>query len=382
MADNRILLLVIIALLTAAVSAQSPFTSSAYGGPYGDWQTISIAAAALSIVGATLLIMLSRLFGLRNLEQISKTEFVYAASTVLIVMLVLGIVQYGEWYLANPSSSVVRAMYLSSFGCPPTTAVSFPNQNTLIDWMKLYMETSTLCVQRFMNVLYAISVPIEACTSVYMEIFMSEHASGFACKWVAERITNTTQSFSFYMYAFFLIEHILNFVKYYGGFFFSIGVALRAFPPTRGAGAYLMAMSFGLYFVLPFSYILIATTSLPYVQSELLVSQSCSSLGPSMGDSLCILPSIDKDVKAYECEGAAASNAFSIPGRLRAYSSVIGSLLTGPNPKVFSLGQHLVSAICLLPMIALVILMTFVLNTTNLFGGNIPEIGRGLVKLI
>jgi hypothetical protein len=33
-------------------------------------------------------------------------------------------------------------------------------------------------------------------------------------------------------------------------------------------------------------------------------------------------------------------------------------------------------------MIALVILMTFVLNATNLFGGNIPEIGRGLVKLI
>ncbi len=344
---------------------------------YGDWQTISLAAAALSIVGSALLIMLSRLFGLHNLEQIAKTEFVYAASTVLIVIMVLGIIQAGELYLANGNTGVVRCMYLTSFGCDCSVTGSF-NQNTLIDWTKLYMETSTRCVQDFMNVLYAISVPIEACTSVYMEIFMSEHASGFACKWISERITNATQSFTFYMYAFFLVEHVLNFVKYYGGFFFSIGVALRAFPPTRGAGAYLMALSFGLYFVLPFSYILVATAALPHVQSELLTG-TCDDI--ATGSSLCSLPTVS-DPSAYQCEGAAATNAFNIAGRIRALSSVISDLLTGPNPTIFGLGQHLVSAVCIMPMIAFVILMTFVLNTTNLFGGNIPEIGRGLVKLI
>jgi hypothetical protein len=211
-----------------------------------------------------------------------------------------------------------------------------------------------------------------------MEIFMSEHASGFACKWIAERITNATQSFTFYMYAFFLIGHILNFVKYYAGFFFSIGVALRAFPPSRGAGAYLMAIAFGIYFVLPFSYVLVATTSLPYVQSEML-SGSCEAI--ASGDTVCSLPAV-ASAETYQCEGAAATNAFNIPGRIEANAAVIDDLLTGSSPKIFRLGQHLVSAICILPMIAFVILMTFVLNTTNLFGGNIPEIGRGLVKLI
>jgi hypothetical protein len=345
---------------------------------YGDWQTISLAAAALSIVGSALLIMLSRLFGLRNLEQIAKTEFVYAASTVMIVIMVLGIIQAGEFYLANGASGVVRCMYLSSFGCDCTVASSFPSQNTLIDWTKLYMETSTRCVQDFMNVLYAVSVPIEACTSIYMEIFMSEHASGFACKWVSERITNATQSLTFYMYAFFLIEHILNFVKYYGGFFFSIGVALRAFPPTRGAGAYLMAISFGMYFVLPFSYILISTVALPHVQDDLLTG-SCSAIAG--GNTLCSLPTVT-DPSTYQCVGASATSAFNVPGQLQAMSSVISDLLTGPDPKIYTLSQHIISSICILPMIAFVILMTFVLNTTNLFGGNIPEIGRGLVKLI
>lgn len=378
---NRTLLLVFIALLTAVVSAQtssSYFTSSVYGGWHGDWQTISLAAAALSIIGSALLIMLSRLFGLRNLEQIGKTEFVYAASTVLIVIMVLGIVYAGEFYLANGSSGVVRTMYLSTYGCDASTLSTFPAQATLIDWMRLYMKTPTVCVQKFMTVLYALSVPVEACTSVYMEIFMSEHASGFACKWIAERITNTAQSLSFYMYAFFLIGHVLNFVKYYGGFFFSIGVALRAFPPTRGAGAYLMALAFGLYFVLPFTYILVATTALPTVQSGLL-SGSCQAVGG--GDKFCIVPTVT-DPSAYQCEGAAATNAFNVPGRIQSLASVMSDLVTGDNPKIFSLGQNLVSALCLLPMIAFVILMTFVLNTTNLFGGNIPEIGRGLVKLI
>ena len=44
--------------------------------------------------------------------------------------------------------------------------------------------------------------------------------------------------------------------------------------------------------------------------------------------------------------------------------------------------KNLLSAICLAPVIAIILMMTFILNTTNLFGGNIPEIGRGLVKLI
>jgi hypothetical protein len=375
MADNRILFLVLLLLLTTAVFAQTTYFST---NIYNDWTTISLAAAALSILGSALLIMLSRLFGLRNLEQIGKTEFVYAASTVLIVMMVLGIVELGESYLAT-QNGIVNSMYASAFGCTnlPTSFTS--SQPTLIDWMKLYMQTPTTCVQSFMNVLYAVSVPVEACSSVYMEIFMSEHASGFACKPIAERITNAVQSLSFYLYAFFLIGHVLTFVKYYGGFFFSIGVALRAFPPTRGMGAYMMAISFGLYFVLPFTYILVAATAMPQVQSGLL-GGTCDAL--YSGNILsCTAPAV-LDPSDYQCQGASATSAFDVPGQLQSMSSVISNLLTGPNPQVFRLGQTLVTSMCILPIVSFVILMTFVLNTTNLFGGNIPEIGRGLVRLI
>jgi len=349
---------------------------------YSDWRTISIAAAAFSVVAATMVLMLSRLFSLRNLEQIAKTEFVFAASTVLIVIMTVTIIQVVEPLLAGGlehRQSIAECLYLSTFqlDCDsvrmPATA-STPT--TLIDWMKLYLTTPASCVQKFMSVLYSLSIPIEAMTSVYMEIFMSEHASGFGVKWISERITNAVQSLSFYVYIHFLLVHMLDFIKYYSGFFFSVGVALRAFPPTRGAGAYMMTMAFGLYFVLPLSYVLIATVSLPHVQSSVVSAQ-----GLPTGSSFqytCILPEY-QDVGAYACDAPSVARAFELRDRIEANADSLEDMLSF---RLADFTRHLVSAICVTPMVALVILLTFVLNTTNLFGGNIPEIGRGLVKLI
>ena len=112
--------------------------------------------------------------------------------------------------------------------------------DTLIDWMNLYMSHPDMRPAVHGPPLRSRCL-VGAMTSVYMEIFMSEHASGFGLKWIEERIMNTTASLTFYMYVFYLIGHLFDFIKYYAGFFFSIGVALRAFPPTRGAGAYVMA---------------------------------------------------------------------------------------------------------------------------------------------
>jgi hypothetical protein len=343
---------------------------------YADWRTISLAAAAISVLGSAALIMLSRLFSLRNLEQVAKTEFIYAASTVLIVIMVVGIVQLAEPRLGGPSNSLARCLYLNTFGISCNGGPgTFTGMDTLIDWMKLYMATPTQCVQQFMNFLYALAIPVDAMASIYMEIFMSEHASGFGVKWISERIMNATASFSFYMYMFYMMVHILNFIKYYAGFFFSIGVALRAFPPSRGAGAYLMAISFGLYFVFPLSYILVATFALPHAQSNLVTFQPDQYGGPGYA---CSLPDVP-DIQQYACGSADAGRMLEFRDQILANSDDLSTMLSLRLP---DFERNLVSSICIFPMIGLVILLTFVLNTTNLFGGNIPEIGRGLVKLI
>jgi hypothetical protein len=206
-----------------------------------------------------------------------------------------------------------------------------------------------------------------------MEIFMSEHASGFGVKWMSERGMNATQSLAFYMYIFYLLVHIFNFIKYYAGFFFSIGVVLRSFPPTRGTGAYMMALSVGLYFVFPLIYILIASTAGPHIQSTIASFQVDNAGGYEY---FCAVPDVS-DISIMGC--GAADRPMWMVEQVKANAGELSSMLT---IHVDSFVRHMTFAICLFPMIAFVALLTFVLNTTNLFGGNIPEIGRGLVKLI
>ena len=342
---------------------------------YADWKTISIGAAAIAVLGSAGLIMLSRLFTLKNLEQVAKTEFVYAASTVLIVIMAVGIIDIAEPRLGGSGNSLARTLYLSSFGLPTESAVSFPEQTTLVDWMKLYMSTPTQCVQKFMDILYTLNVPIGGISSVYMEIFMSEQASGFGVKWIEERIMNATESFSFFMYIFFLLMHIMTFVKYYAGFFFSIGVVLRAFPPTRGAGAYVMALSFGLYFVFPLTYILITTLGMSHVQSNIVDFDPSSTTGPEY---LCSLPQ-PANLEHWQCGTADAGKMLEFSNLIKSQRDELSGMI---SLKLIDFEKHLVNSLCIFPFVAFVVLLTFVLNTTALFGGNIPEIGRGLVKLI
>jgi len=179
---------------------------------------------------------------------------------------------------------------------------------------------------------------------------------------------------------YYMIAHILDFVKYYSGFFFSIGVALRAFPPTRGAGGYLMAISFGLYFIFPLAYVVIATLSLPHVQSNLVEVEDLSGSPGYHGTGyICATPEVP-DTTQFACGGADISaRAVEYTDFLHAHENLLTDVLT---TQVDSLGRHLVSSICIFPLVAFTVMFTFVLNTTSLFGGNIPEIGRGLVKLI
>lgn len=354
---------------------------------YADWKTLAILAAAGSVLASIMLIMFSRLFDLRTLEQSAKAEFVFAASTVFIVLFVMLLVGFGDGVIKEVGIEMYRTTMIS---CPDPTSASCQQlgtltnadikADTLIDLSMLYMEPPAKCSQQFLNFMYYAAIPIDACASLYMEIYMSEQMTCFGLKWASERIANTTQMLSFYMFAYYLLSHTLMFIKYYAGFFFSVGVVLRAFPPTRGAGAYLMAITIGLYLVFPFTYILITTMSLPRAQSAMFavtgVAQSASG-----GKSLlytCGIPT-QPDVTGLDCGTGSIAKPFELMLWLKAYKASIQDFFDFSIPELM---KYIVSLVCVFPLVAFAVVFTFVLNTTNLFGGNIPEIGRGLVRLI
>ena len=352
------------------------------------WQDMAILASALSVLGSISLIMLSRLFDLKELEATAKKEFVFAASTVFIVMFVVLTLAFSDtvftkigkqMYVDAITQNAVKACAAQttpSTICAQLKSISAVQVNapTLIDVMLLYMEPPAKCSQQFLDVLYYLSIPIEACSSIFMEIYMSEHMSCFGLKWAAERITNSAQMLTFYMFAYYLIYHALTFVKYYAGFFFGLGVILRALPPSRGAGAYLMALSFGLYFVLPFAYILVYAVSFNHISASFIAAKDVQQ---GNIEYLCSTPAIG-DVQGLQCGAGSISKQFELRSWLEANKSAVSEFFNS----IHDIMLHFISVICVFPLIAFVVLFTFVLNTTNLFGGNIPEIGRGLVRLI
>ncbi len=68
---------------------------------YTDWGLLSTAAAVLSVLISILLIQAGRIFNLPNFEQMAKAELSYAATTFLIVIMIITIIQFGEGALAG-----------------------------------------------------------------------------------------------------------------------------------------------------------------------------------------------------------------------------------------------------------------------------------------
>ena len=108
--------------------------------------------------------MLSRLLDNRQLEQTAKKEFVFAASTVFIVMFVIFLVQFGDTVIVQ----VAKQIYWEAISfCPDPTSKICQNlakvdhveikAQTLIDLMLLYMEAPAVCTQRFLDFLGVLS---------------------------------------------------------------------------------------------------------------------------------------------------------------------------------------------------------------------------------
>jgi len=324
---------------------------------FAGWEWYAMAAAVLSVIVATTLLMLSRAFGLKTLEQTAKTEMVYAASTAVIVLLLILLINAIEPALVDISLQI----YQETYGLPQGRII-VPEDMTLINITKIYMEPVVGCVDNVMSALYGMSIVLEPLTSSFTEVYMSEHASGFAYKIFTERINNMAQVLFFYVYAYFILVHMLNFVQYYGLLFLTVGVVLRAFPPTRGMGAYIMAMSIGLYFVFPLSYILLS----------IMVGGYAGGAGIA-----CAVPDIAEGLDYCGFENSAKIQELQIWAEM--YDKDMTEFFDYFS---FALLRELSIRVCFLPFVCLVIVLTFILNGSSLFGGYIPEIGRGIVKLI
>jgi len=339
-----------------------------------DWDVYAFILSFLGVIISLIFYLLYKIFQEPILLQVSKEEMNYAITTVLLVVIVIGLV--GTSWLTTSMENMTQAMY-KDFNLNVKTTNSGQNVQPKLDSpadLTINMiETikDKYLNSKIINLIYWTGWPAYVLSTFSEDLYMTEVQSGGGWRPVAEMLSNIYKMTAFYTWVFYIIIQILNFIKYFWGVIFTLGIVLRAFQPTRGAGAYLIALALGLYFIFPLSYLIGEYTALTFVgyyinepganpQSAIPSTTIFTGTQPAMS----VSPSWMYTVK----------NRASSPGYIK---------------KLFNyfdfyrhIGPLLYSTLCILPMVALVITLTFVLSTTSLFGGNIPEVGRGLIRLI
>ncbi|MFZ5340973.1 MAG: hypothetical protein ACOZBG_04710 [Candidatus Micrarchaeota archaeon] len=334
------------------------------------WEILSILAVFISALLSTLLLMLSRFFDFKMLEQSAKAELVFAASSLFVVIMLIATVQFG----ANVGMNIAKEMYVYTYNnqylhyteidpvtnqpTPKELDLSFfdANRYSLIDIMILYMRSVMYCTEDIGIWLYRISMILHWGSSITQDVFMSFPMSGWSFGGLAQTTDNFLNIIYFMELINFLQIYILRFVDAFALVLIPVGIVLRAFPPTRGAGAYIIAVSIGLYLVYPLAYLFVVFSS-PY-------------------PNLCATPQIPEPVGIGENSKAGLGSQLVL--WMRAFQNDILDLFN----KTSDLINALLINLCFFPFLALAIAMTFIQFSTGLFGANIPEIGRGLMKLI
>lgn len=335
----------------------------------GSWRILSFIIAFLSISISIILLMASRLFSATKLEQTAKSEIVFAVSTLILVLFVASVLPVAE----EAATEYIKSLYLTDWelieqnakdinGNPLTMGWSDEHGLSLIDIVIAQLNGAASCSRNFLDLLYWVDMVVQAVLSIVMEVIMSELTTGFFMNFFSERITTSTNIITFYMIIYFVTYHILMFLKHFGLFFFTVGVLLRAFPPTRGAGAFIMALTIGLYFVFPMAYALMAVTFSEGIPSPWLCDiADLPDVDTSTGGTL--------DVK----KGPFQNNL-----DLQYYSNRFMQILNQVNSFINSLSILL----CFLPILSFMVTLSFVLSASSFFGATIPEVGKGLVKLL
>jgi hypothetical protein len=328
-----------------------------------DWVMISIIIVLLSFSLSALMIMLSRVFSNKGLEQWAKGEMVFAISTFLLAVFLIGLFTAGN----EITFSAMKAMMIENYKTQGITLTSgqfdtmFPvgEDRTLIRMTEVYMGSTYSCLREIAQVTYAISAPFFFGESFTKDFFMADVLSGWGLKPVTQTATNIMNYAVFTALLFRIFQHILEFIAATAlPIFFPVGILLRAFPPTRGSGAYVLAFVVGFYFVFPLAYLLVVNLSLnPFV---------CG-----IPDTVPTMPNTCNMAEAGRAEEIMLWDTAHLTEVLDALDKIMERGLNG----VFI-------NLCSLPFLAMVITMSFILSSTNLFGANLPEVGRGFVKLI
>jgi len=344
-----------------------------------DWQIYSIILSVIGVAVSLMFYLLYKIFGEVSLLQTAKEEMSYAITTVLLVAIVLSM--FGaSGTLTQYLRESAQALYLDiqdASGAQTTNV----NAETPVDLVMNEINTTknTYLLSGMLDYVYYVGLVVYPLGTYTEDAFMSEVVSGAGWRPVTDVISNIFRMSAFYAWVYYIFLQILYFIKYFWGVLFTLGIALRGFRPTRGAGAYLIALSVGMFFVFPITYLLGTHTAVVFMHRVDPTNQNfhipsmfapTGTCGPEVNPTGINIPPPSTSI-------GWAKTVKNI-GNSKSFKDKLSDLYD----MITHWSSFLYSMLCMMPMVSLVLTLTFILSTTELFGGNIPEVSRGLIRLV
>lgn len=355
----------------------------------GGWQANALLAVFISFFAVSIAYMVAVAFDLPNLKKWARSEFLQAAvSAILAIGLVfalsgasdsllgimLGKTQAVVTILEEPGNPLERLPvefkggdpFLVTFyylGCAGENCRASGQQR---DYGALG------CMKEMYLRLYRLNFLVEMVEKSNFALGGVYEINAWMLSVFVNAIHFLLQNISFLFIAVYFQKALLVFIKSTMlAYFLPVGIVLRAFPLTRGAGALLMGIAIGLYFFYPLAFTLVLAANAGQLQGgNALGSAACvayETLGVEQGD----IPEV-KD--SYGGWTPFAKAVLWVVGKLGNVADSIAGV-QGMMP-------FMVHELFIYPLVALTITFTIIKGLSDLFGADVAELARGLIKLI
>lgn len=329
---------------------------------FGSWEAKTILAVMASAFIVAFVYMGSVILNHEGMKKFAKAEFwqtaasgVFVIGTIIIVDILLGktVIFMQDITGANPLLSHL----------PDTD----PLRTDAFAMSDFYLNASASCLRAHYRMLFTANFPLEYIEkSSFTHSGINDVGGGMAAG-VTNMFYSLTHYAGYLLIVVYFQQHLLVFIQ--NTMLYSIlpvGVLLRVLPPTRGAGSMLMAISLGLYIVYPFMYALLLSVATQPMFNPNATTPEASCVG---------LKILDNTIS----EGCGDSSNWEktklqVEQNLPSYLNIIRQ-----SQSMFSLYLF---ELWIYPFAALAVTYSVVKQIAELLGGNVQELGQGLIKLI
>ncbi len=327
---------------------------TASGGSWLGWAGLILPIAFAGLFMATSVYMLGIALNLSHVKQWAKGELVQVVLTVILAVALVSLASVG-WLFMNET---IKYIYESSN--PQVAALQPGAYYDPFAFDQLYIANTFLdCQVRIYRTLYWVNYYYKFVGKVSTEIIGADAAGSWFASAYSGVMDYTMQHLDRLVLLHYIQYRFLSLIKYAMPLLFLIGLLLRIFPLTRGTGGMLMAMGFGFFFVYPVSLaLLMAIQPAPPVY--------CSQFAPP--------PMLSGANTCWQDAGDYYSARYSVLASENGVKKIFSDL------EIF-LPYFYMQAL-FVPLVAFTITFTVFRQVGALFGADLNEVGRGLVKLI